>query len=667
MKSVGQTRPGIPTLTRSVAIILSVLAGLTVLLFVVASAAQANETVIACGAYPNNVFAPSSAYGIVTAADCPGSGLSLWAGTEAHQQGQGAIWQANAPAGLLIVGASIEGLHSFGVNNGPFGVYGGDFYWNGGNSLITITESPAPGFAPLASHEFGFLLVCGQNPCAPDSISPESTHIAMTQIALYVQETVGPNLVSPDGLWQSSGWVRGDWNLHFYGDSPSGLCSLGATINGQSVANSNSPQDTTVWHQCSAPAISQTIRTSQDGDGAMPLTLSASDATGVPASYTRTIYVDNSQPTVSLSGPTNVPSTAGTQYVTATAAAGPSGVDGISCAVDGASAQWYPGAAAQVPVSGAGQHSVQCSAADNAVDPGGNNGWSAPATWSLKIGDPTVSGITFGSRLLDALRCKRVMVQVRVKAHWVTVRRHRRKVRIHRRARVSVRREVRCHPRVVIRKINVHGHVERRRVVLLPHTVQLSVKQVRYGGAASVAGWVGLSSGAALAGVPVQVITATDDGQASWQLAAVVTTAANGTWEAKLQPGPSRLVAAVYPGSDTTEPATSTSVTLLSSTKVSLRIRPRMTTWGHTIRITGRVLGGDIPAGKLLRLRIGTAGIHSTVGIPDINRSGRYRTTWTFAPGNGTVRYWFSVSTLSEADYPYAQTSSPRVYVTVHG
>jgi hypothetical protein len=31
------------------------------------------------------------------------------------------------------------------------------------------------------------------------------------------------------------------------------------------------------------------------------------------------------------------------------------------------------------------------------------------------------------------------------------------------------------------------------------------------------------------------------------------------------------------------------------------------------------------------------------------------------------VHYWFSVATLPEADYPYAQTSSPRVYVTVHG
>ncbi len=663
MSDSRDTRPQLWTFTRGAPFMLSILVALLVVLVVVASAARANETVVACGAYPNRVFAASSAYGMAATADCPGSGFDLNSNGKLLQQGQGAIWQANAPAGLLIVGASVEGLQSWYVNVGSLGDFGGDFYWQGGSSQITELGNGAPGFAPLASHDFGFLLVCGKKTCPAAGYTG---NISVTQIALYVQETVGPNLVSPDGLWQSSGWVRGDWNLHFYGDSPSGLCSLVATINGQVVAGSSSPQDTTVWHQCSAPAISQTIHTEQDGQGAAPLTISASDASGVPASDTKTIYIDNTQPTISLSGPRNAPSTAGTQYVTGTAAAGPSGVDGISCSVDGAPAQWYPGASAQVPVAGLGEHTVQCSAANNAVDQAGNHSWSSPATWALKIGEPTISGITFGSRLLDALRCKRVTVRVRVKSRWVTVDRHGRRVRIRRRGHVIVRYETRCHPRVVIRTVRVRGRVERRRVVLLPHTVQINTKRVGYGRPASVAGWTGMSDGTALAGVPVQVITATDNGRNHWRLATVATTAANGTWKATLKPGPSRLIAAVYPGSASTEAATSASVTLRSSTKVSLSIRPRLTVWGHTIRISGRVLGGNIPTGKLLRLRIGTAGIYSTVGIPNINRHGRFATTWTFAPGNGTVHYWFSVSTLSEADYPYAETSSPRVYVTVH-
>jgi hypothetical protein len=69
-----------------------------------------------------------------------------------------------------------------------------------------------------------------------------------------------------------------------------------------------------------------------------------------------------------------------------------------------------------------------------------------------------------------------------------------------------------------------------------------------------------------------------------------------------------------------------------------------------------------------LRLRIGVvgfAGVQSTVGIPDIARNGRFRTIWTPAPGNGTVHYWFSVSTLREADYAFAPGSSKKIRVIV--
>jgi hypothetical protein len=77
------------------------------------------------------------------------------------------------------------------------------------------------------------------------------------------------------------------------------------------------------------------------------------------------------------------------------------------------------------------------------------------------------------------------------------------------------------------------------------------------------------------------------------------------------------------------------------------------------------VLGGYIPQGKLLRLRIGVRSVKATVGIPNVQPNGRFHTTFTFAHGKGTVHYWFSVSTLREADYPFAPASSRRVYVRV--
>jgi hypothetical protein len=144
-----------------------------------------------------------------------------------------------------------------------------------------------------------------------------------------------------------------------------------------------------------------------------------------------------------------------------------------------------------------------------------------------------------------------------------------------------------------------------------------------------------------------------------------VLTASNGSWSARLRPGPSRLVEALYDGTTTTEPAISGRARLIVPAKVLLTVRPRRTHWRDPIQVSGRVLGGYIPKGKLLRLRIGAEGIEATVGIPDVGPRGRFHTTWTFASGNGNVQYWFSASTLPEADYPFAPSSSPRVYVTV--
>jgi hypothetical protein len=132
-----------------------------------------------------------------------------------------------------------------------------------------------------------------------------------------------------------------------------------------------------------------------------------------------------------------------------------------------------------------------------------------------------------------------------------------------------------------------------------------------------------------------------------------------------LSRGPSRLVEAVYDGGLLTEPTKSAQAKLTVPAKVLLHVHPRRTHWGRTVQIRGRVLGGHIPQGKLLRLRIGIQGVKGTIGIPNVRRDGRFNTTFTFAAGHGKVRYWFSVSTLREAAYPFAPASSRRVYVRV--
>jgi hypothetical protein len=299
-----------------------------------------------------------------------------------------------------------------------------------------------------------------------------------------------------------------------------------------------------------------------------------------------------------------------------------------------------------------------------------------PAAWSLDIAEPTASGISF-SNIIHSLKCRRVRERVEVAARWISVHRHGKLVRVHRPARAKVVKAVKCHARIVTRRVTVvvkekkQGKtvlVRRRkleRVVLPPKAVSSPTKRVAYGKGATASGWLLTSSRIALPGRNVDVMTAPNNGLGQWTLATVATTNADGGWTAQLPAGPSRLVEALYTGNSTTLASTSNAIHLIVPAKVRIRLSTHRSPWGGTVQITGRVFGGHIPGGKLLRLRIGVAGVHETVGIPNVARNGRFRTTWKFASGSGVVRYWFTVSTLGEPDYAFAPGSSKRVYVTV--
>ncbi len=558
--------------------------------------------------------------------------------------------------------------------------FAASYFWNGGTQTVD-DENHCCGTMDYGlginrndlgdSRYFGFQVSCIMSSGCSGFVGGGQA-LDVRGIQLTAEDNTPPSVVPVgNNLWyQTSLWARGTWPISFESADDSGVCSMSATVDGQPFQGPTASNNQSSWTQCPTPqTMNQTIDTASYPDGDLTLQLTAQDAAS-PANVSapsETVHVDNQPVILQLTGPSDALSTAGTQYVDAVASAGPSGVNDIQCSADGAPFQVYTGNAAQIPVEGTGQHSVSCFAQNNAIDAQGNRGATALQTWQLGIRQPTAAGISFGSRLVDALRCRRESVRVVIPAHWVTLHRHGRRIRVHHRSRSRIQREVRCHPRVVVRKVRGPGGVHRKRFVLLPHTIAPTQLRIPFGHASSVGGWVGLADGTALPGVPVAVMSATDNGLGRWHQTEVTTTGADGTWSAELAPGPSRLIEAVYPGSDTAEPATSGQVRLTVRTKVLLSIHPRVVRWGHTIKISGRVLGRNIPAGKLLRLRIGTARAYSTVGIPDINADGRFRTTWTFAPGHGVVRYWFSVTTLPEADYPYAQSGSRRVYVTVQG
>ena len=603
-------------------------------------------------------------------------------GLQAVPNGQGASWTTTAPAGLTITHIYTINDTSSGVGDGQG--WWGEFFWQGGPGLSGRSAQLTDNFwqfgccsASFNNQTVGWFISCGVSSCT------HGADLDVGGVDLTVSENSGPWLAAPSGLWQAQGWVRGDVVLGFYGDSPSGVCGLGATINGQIVASSNSARNGTVWHQCSAPPISQVLHTIDYGQGSMPLTISGLDAAGVPVNYTKTIYIDNQQPTVALSGPADAPSTAGTQYVTATATAGPSGVAGISCAVDGAAARWYPAATAQVPVDGVGQHQVQCFSENNARDGSGAPGVSAMQSFSMSIRVPTVSGIAFTS-IADRLRCKRVKKRIKVPGRTVVVRRHHKLVRIHQRPHTKVVKVTKCHPRtilvhrIVVVTVRRHGKkvkVRRRktiRVPVAPHAVLKLRRRVAFGHGTTVSGWLGTYDGVALAGQAVEVLSAPDNGSQAFTPVAWVTTAANGGWTAQIPAGPSRLIEADYGGAANLEPSLSGQVTETVPAKVKLlRVVPRRVAWGGTVRITGQLVGGYLPSGgALVRLRIGLGSAYTTYGVQEhVTGSGRFSTTYTFGAGDPRVHrsYWFQLATLPMGNYPFAPSHSGKRFVRVGG
>jgi hypothetical protein len=669
-----------PSRARSRATILLGLVLTTVLCLAVTHRAQANETVVACGSQPNSVFQSESAYGLTAQATCPGGAITLTTNmVSGYKQGQNAIWQTTAPSGLEISSVSISSMFEQGVNAGSQGEYGGDFYWGTSSANITPGEATAS-FPAVNSRDFGFNLVCGLSTCGGANANAT---INVKEVDLSVAETSPPALNSPTGLWQTTGWVRGKWPFVLSADSPSGVCLLAASLNGQTIAQTTSTSNPAVWHQCNAAPILTTVDTASYGQGQMQLSLLANDAAGVPASLTKTVDVDNELPTLSLAGPTNSPSTAGTQYVTATAAAGPSGVAGISCSADNAPAQWYATSTAQIPVNGVGEHQVQCFSENNAVDVNGVHGTSATESFSIKIGTPTVAAIAFSS-VVDKLRCRKITERVHVPARWVKGRSQGRVVRVHEPAHTVTVRVTRCHPRTVSKRVTRtvtvrrHGRavrVRRRetvRVVLEPHTVYKTSKRIGYGTPTTVQGWLGTSSGVAIGGQPVEVLAAADNGRNEYRGVAATMTAADGSWSARLPAGPSRLVTVAYEGGPTTEATLGAPVHVIVPAKVQLlSVTPRRVPWGGEVQLVGRLKGGYLPrGGALVRLRIGEGSAVTTYGVREhVRGDGRFSTTYRFGAGEASAHraYWFQIASLPMGDYPYAPAASQRAYVRVGG
>lgn len=615
---------------------------------------------------PGDGLSWSAAGSMKVTAACPAialgaAGLQLYSPSTVHSNAS-AGFKVNAPAGIVI-----DRIHVIGAYSNEIGANGwwGEFYWNGGPGPAGRSAPLTSRFATngccsatnLQSSTIGWFIACRLSTCRT---SNPIVYLGLSELDLTATETRAPTIIAngAGNLWYQSGWVRGRWPASFSASDPSGVCGAAVVFGSLPPIVTPTPDtapDRHVFHQCPDQNVPASVDTSASdgsqgrGEGAMALRLTATNTADVTANATKTVYADNSTPTIALSGPTDAPSTAGTQYVNATAGGSPSGIADIVCAVDGGPAQRYPATAAHVPVTGIGPHTVSCYGENNAVNYFGIRARSATAGWSLKIGRPTLLRIAF--KRIVGLRCHRARVRVRIPGRWITVHRHGHRVRVRTRAHTRLERVVRCHPRHVV--------AERQR-------------RVAFGRRTTVSGWLGTTSGTALAGQVVHVLAAPANGSDRYRTVASVRTGSDGSWRARLPAGPSQIVIAAYGGDPTDESTFSAPIREIVPAKVKLlRVAPTHVRWGGTVQITGRLLGGYLPpGGALVRLRIGAGRTYTTYGIQEhVTGNGRFTTTYTFGAGPASYRraFWFQIASLPMGDYPWAPSSSNRKTVIVGG
>ncbi len=308
-----------------------------------------------------------------------------------------------------------------------------------------------------------------------------------------------------------------------------------------------------------------------------------------------------------------------------------------------------------------GPYDFMATSCDNA-----GNCASASEQLTLPVRLRSISDVSL-VHIADALKPRVIYERVRVGWHWATVRRHGKRVRVKRGGHLKTIRVVRLVERCTHKRVKTGHHRWHERTICRPPRIVLKDRmRVPFGKPVTVYGVLITSEGWPITGAPVRILTAPDNQLGQFTQATVATTAANGSWAVTLPPGPSRIIDALYDGAATVLPAAGHATVIVPAKVLLNPITPNRTPWASTIRISGRVLGGYLPASsKLLRLDIGVVGLSQIQGIPNIAPDGRFSVTYTFNAGYGVVRFWFRVSTLAEAEYPFAPGHSQRRTVTV--
>ncbi len=203
-----------------------------------------------------------------------------------------------------------------------------------------------------------------------------------------------------------------------------------------------------------------------------------------------------------------------------------------------------------------------------------------------------------------------------------------------------------------------------------PFGARPTSRTVPYGRRISFSGNLSTTAGATLAGLPIEIVERFGPGAVPAQRTTTVQTAADGTFEVRLRPGPGRRVEAFFAGNRT--------LTETEGGGVDLRVRTgvRMRSSAATARIGGAPVtfrghasdfGAPIPPHGLLlelqfRLRDGSWSAFRTVRTDAL---GDFRYPYIFSDDDSRgIRFQFRAHVPAQAGWPYEPATSRPVYVT---
>src|ERR1039458_2782372 len=239
--------------------------------------------------------------------------------------GENVQWHTVTPPSIEIVHA-VTPVNEVLIDPLSGDGFGASFFWNGGTQAITPQNNCCGGMYYGSginrwlgpSRYFGWQVSCNINSCG----APFQA-LDVRGVDLVAVDNTPPSLLAlgSNNIWYESGrWIRGSgWPASFQASADDGICSMREIVNGVSMQGPYDPAPNThSWTQCPSPqTMGQTIDTTSYANGPLSLTLSASDAASpanVSSPFT-TLEVDNTGVALSLTGPSDALSTAGTQYV----------------------------------------------------------------------------------------------------------------------------------------------------------------------------------------------------------------------------------------------------------------------------------------------------------------------------------------------------------------